>query len=60
MVSKYLRELAMKAFNEFWITRCDGLRPTAGYSVDAQRWIAEVEAARKLSGIEHEQLWRQK
>ena len=31
MASKYLRELAMQAFNDFWRRRVPGLRPTAGY-----------------------------
>ena len=32
MTAKYLRELAMRAFNEFWCARVPDLRPTAGYS----------------------------
>ena len=31
MTAKYLRELAMRAFNEFWCASVPGLRPTAGY-----------------------------
>jgi ribonuclease HII len=58
MVSKYLRELAMSAFNRFWCARVPELRPTAGYPGDARRFktqIAEVQAA---LGIADEFLWR--
>ena len=40
MTAKYLRELSMRAFNEFWCARVTGLRPTAGYPMD----VAEVQA----------------
>ena len=38
MTAKYLRELSMRAFNEFWCARVPGLRPTAGYPGDAPRF----------------------
>ncbi len=38
MASKYLRELAMRAMNDFWCRRVPGLRPTAGYPGDARRF----------------------
>ena len=45
MASKYLRELAMHGFNDFWGRHVAGLRPTAGYPVDALRFKAEIAAA---------------
>ena len=42
MASKYLRELAMRAFGEFWCPRVPGLRPTAGYPQDARRFRDEM------------------
>jgi hypothetical protein len=45
MVAKYLRELAMKAFNQFWLQRVAGLKPTAGYPGDASRFLADIDAA---------------
>ena len=36
MAAKYLRELAMRPFNEFWCGRVPDLAPTAGYPTDAQ------------------------
>jgi len=58
MASKYLRELAMRALNQFWCARVDGLRPTAGYPVDARRFFAEIETAKMELGIDDRQLWR--
>lgn len=43
--SKYLRELYMHAFNRFWCDAQPGLKPTAGYYVDAKRWLAEAAPA---------------
>lgn len=40
--SKYQRELYMHAFNRYWSSRVAGLRPTAGYYTDAQRWLGDA------------------
>ncbi len=58
MTSKYLRELAMRAFNEFWCTRLPGLRPTAGYPTDAHRFRSEIAQLQKQLGICDADLWR--
>jgi hypothetical protein len=58
MTAKYLRELAMQAFNEFWTTRIDGLKPTAGYPQDAKRFKREIAAKQTALGIADELLWR--
>ena len=42
MLAKYLRELAMRPFNEFWQRHIPGLRPTAGYPEDARRWLKAI------------------
>jgi ribonuclease HII len=60
MVSKYLRELAMAAFNRFWIERIPGLRPTAGYPVDARRFLGQISQQKELLGISDDSLWRQR
>ncbi len=41
--SKYVRELFMLALNAYWASRVSGLRPTAGYYQDAQRFLADIE-----------------
>ena len=58
MVSKYLRELAMRAFNDYWCGRVVGLRPTAGYPVDARRFKQQITACQHELGIDDRVLWR--
>ena len=58
MTAKYLRELSMRAFNEFWCARVPGLRPTAGYPMDAPRFKREIAALQRELGIDDRLLWR--
>ncbi|HZZ73405.1 MAG TPA: hypothetical protein VFE24_14215 [Pirellulales bacterium] len=58
MTAKYLRELAMRAFNEFWCGRLPDLRPTAGYPGDARRYKDEIAALQRDLGIADQRLWR--
>jgi hypothetical protein len=58
MTSKYLRELAMRAFNAFWCGHLPELRPTAGYSVDARRFKQDIVAKQQSLGIDDRLLWR--
>jgi hypothetical protein len=60
MASKYLRELAMDAFNAFWAARVPNLAPTAGYPQDARRFLAEIAAKQRELGIDDAILWRKK
>jgi ribonuclease HII len=60
MASKYLRELAMRAFNDFWCARVEGLLPTAGYPGDARRFKREISATQARLGIDDGVLWRPK
>ena len=58
MTAKYVRELAMHAFNAFWSSRSPGLNPTAGYPVDALRWRCEARDAIAEAGVRDKDLWR--
>lgn len=58
MVSKYLRELAMRAFNDFWTSQVEDLKPTAGYPMDAKRFKKQIEPVQKKLGIDDHVLWR--
>jgi hypothetical protein len=58
MTAKYLRELAMRAFNEFWCARVPGLRPTAGYPMDSRRYKESIAAAQRELGMDDHVLWR--
>jgi hypothetical protein len=60
MASKYLRELAMQAFNTFWDRHVPGLRPTAGYPVDAGRFRSEIAPMQRQLDIDDRLLWRSK
>jgi hypothetical protein len=58
MTAKYHRELAMRAFNDFWCSRIPDLRPTAGYPVDARRFKAAISPLQTDLGIDDDCLWR--
>ncbi len=58
MASKYLRELAMRALNAFWCRNVPGLKPTAGYPVDAARFRQDIAQAQHAMGIRDHLLWR--
>jgi ribonuclease HII len=58
MCSKYVRELYLRKFNAFWAAHLPGIRPTAGYYTDAQRFLAETEGLRKQMKIGDECLIR--
>jgi hypothetical protein len=58
MASKYLRELAMRAFNHYWCCRVPGLKPTAGYPDDAKRFRMEIAETQLKLRIDDRILWR--
>jgi hypothetical protein len=58
MTAKYLRELSMRAFNEFWCSRIPDLRPTAGYPKDAQRFRRAISTLQRELKIDDHALWR--
>jgi hypothetical protein len=60
MASKYLRELLMLEFNRFWQERVPGLKPTAGYPGDAERFLRAIRPAAAKLGIPEAALWRRK
>ena len=58
MVCKYVRELAMELFNQFWQQHQPGLKPTKGYPVDAKRFRKEIAATQQKLCITDRILWR--
>jgi hypothetical protein len=60
MVSKYLRELLMLELNRFWKEHLPSLKATAGYPVDAARFLADIQATAQRLGIATDALWRRK
>jgi ribonuclease HII len=45
VIAKYVRETSMRLFNAYWEKRIPGIRPTAGYPADADRFVARLEEA---------------
>lgn len=43
MFSKYMREISMKSFNNYWINKNKNLKATAGYYTDGIRFIKDLE-----------------
>jgi hypothetical protein len=60
MVSKYLREQAMRPFNRFWRLHVPNLAPTAGYPQDARRFKQDIHVRQRELQIEDRVLWRNK
>lgn len=58
MTAKYLRELAMRPFNAFWLRHVPELKPTAGYPTDAKRFWDAIRPAQQRLGIADRILWR--
>lgn len=60
MISKYTREILMAQFNRFWKQHLPEIKPTAGYPVDAARFIAEIRPTMQALGIEDPLIWRRR
>lgn len=62
IVAKYLRELSMRLFNDFWrrAVAPRELRETAGYPVDAARFREDMKDARRALKIPDDLFWRRK
>jgi len=58
MVSKYLREVSMLLFNQFWISHLPDLKPTKGYPTDARRFRSQIAKKQAEIGIADDVLWR--
>jgi ribonuclease HII len=60
LFSKYVREIFMQLFNTYWTGLKPGLRPTAGYPVDARRFLDAIAETAAAAGIEDAALVRQR
>ena len=60
IVSKSLREHWMEAFNTHWLALIPGLKPTAGYPVDALRYRGAIEPLCQARGLDPADWWRVK
>jgi ribonuclease HII len=58
MAAKYVRELMMSQFNAWFHTYDAGIKPTAGYYGDGQRWLNDTSELRQKLGVRDERLIR--
>ncbi len=58
LVSKAVREHWMDAFNAHWLARIPGLKPTAGYPVDAARFREAIGPLCEAGGLTPRDWWR--
>lgn len=60
MVCKYVRELSMELFNQFWQQHLPELKPTKGYPLDAKRFRKDIADVQQRLGIPDSTLWRER
>jgi ribonuclease HII len=58
MLSKYLRELFMEMFNNWWQSRVPEVQPTAGYYQDGNRFYQQVRPHFERLGLEDALIYR--
>ena len=58
MVSKYVRELTMYNWNLYWEDKIPGIKHTAGYPVDAKRFLDEIQQLASKNNLSMDQIWR--
>jgi len=58
MLAKYLRELFMSRFNDWWLREVPGIEPTAGYYGDGTRFAEQIAQRRQELGIPEAHLIR--
>jgi ribonuclease HII len=60
MASKWLRELLMEELNRYFSTLCPGIKATAGYWQDGQRFIEDLHKANFCEKLDETKLIRNK
>ncbi len=60
MVSKYVREIFMELWNDFWKVEIPGIKPTQGYPLDAKRFKRQIATKQVELGISDRSIWRNK
>ena len=58
MVSKYVREVFMVAWNDYWATEIPDIKPTKGYPQDAKRFLRAIAKVVKAKRISQHEFWR--
>ena len=60
MHAKYVRELFMMVFSRYWGEKAPGVKSTAGYGLDASRFIEEIAGTVEKMGIDKRRLIRER
>ena len=60
MIAKYFREVCMEVWNQFWLAKVPGIKPTKGYPLDAKRFKKEIAKTQVELGISDFSIWRNK
>lgn len=60
MCSKYIRECFLMMFNLYWQEKQPGLKGTAGYYLDARRFLSDISKTKNKLNIKNKILIRQK
>ena len=60
MASKYLRELFMEVFNDWFQEKCKDLKPTAGYYTDGNRFLEDLNSRIDIKSLPDNLLIRQR
>jgi ribonuclease HII len=58
MVAKYVREVSMELFNQYWLRHIPNLKPTKGYPLDASRFRKAIAETAIRLGLEEDAYWR--
>ena len=60
MVCKYIREVCMMQFNDYWAKQVADIAPTAGYPLDAKRFYDQIKYRLPELNLTDDQVWRKK
>jgi ribonuclease HII len=60
LAAKYVREVSLHCLNKFWSAEVRDLRPTAGYPLDAARFIQQIRKRQKRLKIHDAEFIRMK
>jgi len=60
LFSKYLREILMGCFNEYWSRQVTDLKPTAGYYQDGLRFLQDIQEQVRRLKLSRDTLVRQR
>jgi ribonuclease HII len=60
MIAKYVREVFMELWNNFWQLRLPDLKATRGYPLDAKRFKNDIKSIQQSLGIRDDTIWRKR